>query len=562
MADSVTEAVTSAPAGEPGEVAARGKDALEKRPKDNRHTLHNGAPTPAVLPNDVLGFLEVAMPGTFPADAAGGTPVVTATQEANESVSVVSQITKEPTNAPKVVETQVTQKHTGETQETPVHKKAPVTKPDTSSVGLSPEVLNFLDLTLLGVAEPEMTEDGSQAAPATPDTPEPNVTTSYTVRDRVPQASSAASVEPKIADEVVVQDMAEEAATARQEIPPQITQPAVDVTVKVTPTTVKAEEEEAKAEVQKTEAAAEDGRVAAEVDLEEVSELAVEEVNMAQEVVYQEELAAVQTVPQAQEDVHKEKEAPKVEVEDIAPAKTAEPEEKPPVAVVEEPVTEVTESAAEVDKTAKEVTELAAEVEKPAKEVKETTAEVTTEPGAEVKEPAAAEVTESTAKPATEVTESAAEAKEPTTEVEEPATEAEEAAAVTITENASEPEKTQAEAVEEAAPTADADKAKKSPVAANTEWTEEQVKEWSKEGYVPMVKNMFLPSTMPVLPSPLFYIGVGALAILVFYLTESPIMALMTLVLVLVLILLARLFYLYRLHGRCAEESAGKKKSE
>ncbi|XP_019629768.1 PREDICTED: enolase-phosphatase E1-like isoform X3 [Branchiostoma belcheri] len=540
MADSVTEAVTSAPAGEPGEVAARGKDALEKRPKqDNRHTLHNGAPTPAVLPNDVLGFLEVAMPGTFPADAAGGTPVVTATQEANESVSVVSQITKEPTNAPKVVETQVTQKHTGETQETPVHKKAPVTKPDTSSVGLSPEVLNFLDLTLLGV-----------------------VTTSYTVRDRVPQASSAASVEPKIADEVVVQDMAEEAATARQEIPPQITQPAVDVTVKVTPTTVKAEEEEAKAEVQKTEAAAEDGRVAAEVDLEEVSELAVEEVNMAQEVVYQEELAAVQTVPQAQEDVHKEKEAPKVEVEDIAPAKTAEPEEKPPVAVVEEPVTEVTESAAEVDKTAKEVTELAAEVEKPAKEVKETTAEVTTEPGAEVKEPAAAEVTESTAKPATEVTESAAEAKEPTTEVEEPATEAEEAAAVTITENASEPEKTQAEAVEEAAPTADADKAKKSPVAANTEWTEEQVKEWSKEGYVPMVKNMFLPSTMPVLPSPLFYIGVGALAILVFYLTESPIMALMTLVLVLVLILLARLFYLYRLHGRCAEESAGKKKSE
>ncbi|XP_019629771.1 PREDICTED: enolase-phosphatase E1-like isoform X5 [Branchiostoma belcheri] len=482
MADSVTEAVTSAPAGEPGEVAARGKDALEKRPKqDNRHTLHNGAPTPAVLPNDVLGFLEVAMPGTFPADAAGGTPVVTATQEANESVSVVSQIT---------------------------------------------------------------------------------VTTSYTVRDRVPQASSAASVEPKIADEVVVQDMAEEAATARQEIPPQITQPAVDVTVKVTPTTVKAEEEEAKAEVQKTEAAAEDGRVAAEVDLEEVSELAVEEVNMAQEVVYQEELAAVQTVPQAQEDVHKEKEAPKVEVEDIAPAKTAEPEEKPPVAVVEEPVTEVTESAAEVDKTAKEVTELAAEVEKPAKEVKETTAEVTTEPGAEVKEPAAAEVTESTAKPATEVTESAAEAKEPTTEVEEPATEAEEAAAVTITENASEPEKTQAEAVEEAAPTADADKAKKSPVAANTEWTEEQVKEWSKEGYVPMVKNMFLPSTMPVLPSPLFYIGVGALAILVFYLTESPIMALMTLVLVLVLILLARLFYLYRLHGRCAEESAGKKKSE
>ncbi|XP_078690459.1 uncharacterized protein LOC144921389 isoform X6 [Branchiostoma floridae x Branchiostoma belcheri] len=519
MADSVTEAVTSAPAGEPGEVAARGKDALEKRPKqDNRHTLHNGAPTPAVLPNDVLAFLEVAMPGTFPADAAGGTPVVTATQETNESVSVVSQIT-----------------------ETPVHKKAPVTKPDTSSVGLSPEVLNFLDLTLLGV-----------------------VTTSYTVRDRVPQASSAASVEPKIADEVVVQDMAEEAATARQEIPPQITEPAVDVTEKVTPTD-QAEKEEAKAEEQNTEAAAEDGRAAAEeVDLEEVSELAVEEVSMAQEVVYQEELAAVQTVPEAQEDVHKEKEAPKAEVEDIAPAKTAEPAEKPsePVAVGEEPAAEVKEpvteeSAAEVGETAKEVTESAAEVEKPAREVKETAAEVkepaaevTTEPGADVKEPAAAEVTES-----------AAEIKEPTTEVKEPATEAEEAAAATITENASEPEKTQAE-VEEAAPTADADKDKKSPVAANTEWTEEQVKEWSKEGYVPMVKNMFLPSTMPVLPSPLFYIGVGALAILVFYLTESPIMALMTLVLVLVLILLARLFYLYRLHGRCAEESAGKKKSE
>ncbi|XP_078690460.1 uncharacterized protein LOC144921389 isoform X7 [Branchiostoma floridae x Branchiostoma belcheri] len=510
MADSVTEAVTSAPAGEPGEVAARGKDALEKRPK-------------------------------FPADAAGGTPVVTATQETNESVSVVSQITKEPTNAPKVVETQVTQKHTGEPQETPVHKKAPVTKPDTSSVGLSPEVLNFLDLTLLGV-----------------------VTTSYTVRDRVPQASSAASVEPKIADEVVVQDMAEEAATARQEIPPQITEPAVDVTEKVTPTD-QAEKEEAKAEEQNTEAAAEDGRAAAEeVDLEEVSELAVEEVSMAQEVVYQEELAAVQTVPEAQEDVHKEKEAPKAEVEDIAPAKTAEPAEKPsePVAVGEEPAAEVKEpvteeSAAEVGETAKEVTESAAEVEKPAREVKETAAEVkepaaevTTEPGADVKEPAAAEVTES-----------AAEIKEPTTEVKEPATEAEEAAAATITENASEPEKTQAE-VEEAAPTADADKDKKSPVAANTEWTEEQVKEWSKEGYVPMVKNMFLPSTMPVLPSPLFYIGVGALAILVFYLTESPIMALMTLVLVLVLILLARLFYLYRLHGRCAEESAGKKKSE
>ncbi|XP_078690456.1 uncharacterized protein LOC144921389 isoform X4 [Branchiostoma floridae x Branchiostoma belcheri] len=542
MADSVTEAVTSAPAGEPGEVAARGKDALEKRPKqDNRHTLHNGAPTPAVLPNDVLAFLEVAMPGTFPADAAGGTPVVTATQETNESVSVVSQIT-----------------------ETPVHKKAPVTKPDTSSVGLSPEVLNFLDLTLLGVAEPEMTQDGSQAAPVTSDSPEHHVTTSYTVRDRVPQASSAASVEPKIADEVVVQDMAEEAATARQEIPPQITEPAVDVTEKVTPTD-QAEKEEAKAEEQNTEAAAEDGRAAAEeVDLEEVSELAVEEVSMAQEVVYQEELAAVQTVPEAQEDVHKEKEAPKAEVEDIAPAKTAEPAEKPsePVAVGEEPAAEVKEpvteeSAAEVGETAKEVTESAAEVEKPAREVKETAAEVkepaaevTTEPGADVKEPAAAEVTES-----------AAEIKEPTTEVKEPATEAEEAAAATITENASEPEKTQAE-VEEAAPTADADKDKKSPVAANTEWTEEQVKEWSKEGYVPMVKNMFLPSTMPVLPSPLFYIGVGALAILVFYLTESPIMALMTLVLVLVLILLARLFYLYRLHGRCAEESAGKKKSE
>ncbi|CAH1270019.1 ZAN [Branchiostoma lanceolatum] len=562
MADSVTEAVAVAPAGEPGEVSAIGKkDARVKRPQENN--IHNGAPSPAVLPRDVLAFLEVAMPGTVPADAAGGAPVVTVVKDTNESAST-AKITKEPTHAPPppVVETQVTQKHSSEPQETPVHKKEPVRKPGISSVGLSPEVLSFLDLTLSGVAEPEIPKEGSQAAPVSPDSPEPHdVTTSYTVRDRVStKASSSTSVEQKIADEVVVQDIAEEAATA------------VDVTDKVAPAV-----QVAKTEVRKAEVVAE----VVQEDVATVSEVAVEEVNTAQEVVYQEGLAAVETVPKAeeiikvapaaqlvstsssavqvaktvcsqvvadpmiiqeedvvsevaveqvstaQEDthqeaavetvskakevVHAEKEAPKAEDEDIAPAKATEPEKKPPV--VEEPAAVATEPAT-----------------------------VATEPAAVATEPAAV------------ATEPAAVATEPAAEVEEPAKEE----AVTET---GEPGKT-AEEAEEAAPTADEDIEKKPAVAAKTEWTEEQVKEWSQEGYVPMVNNMFLPSTMRVLPSPLFYIGVGVLTALVFYLTESPIMALMTLVFILVLILLARLFYLYRLHVRCAEESAGQKKSE
>ncbi|CAH1270026.1 ZAN [Branchiostoma lanceolatum] len=533
MADSVTEAVAVAPAGEPGEVSAIGKkDARVKRPQ-------------------------------VPADAAGGAPVVTVVKDTNESAST-AKITKEPTHAPPppVVETQVTQKHSSEPQETPVHKKEPVRKPGISSVGLSPEVLSFLDLTLSGVAEPEIPKEGSQAAPVSPDSPEPHdVTTSYTVRDRVStKASSSTSVEQKIADEVVVQDIAEEAATA------------VDVTDKVAPAV-----QVAKTEVRKAEVVAE----VVQEDVATVSEVAVEEVNTAQEVVYQEGLAAVETVPKAeeiikvapaaqlvstsssavqvaktvcsqvvadpmiiqeedvvsevaveqvstaQEDthqeaavetvskakevVHAEKEAPKAEDEDIAPAKATEPEKKPPV--VEEPAAVATEPAT-----------------------------VATEPAAVATEPAAV------------ATEPAAVATEPAAEVEEPAKEE----AVTET---GEPGKT-AEEAEEAAPTADEDIEKKPAVAAKTEWTEEQVKEWSQEGYVPMVNNMFLPSTMRVLPSPLFYIGVGVLTALVFYLTESPIMALMTLVFILVLILLARLFYLYRLHVRCAEESAGQKKSE
>ncbi|XP_078607935.1 uncharacterized protein LOC144879922 isoform X7 [Branchiostoma floridae x Branchiostoma japonicum] len=593
MADSVTEAVTSAPAGKPGVLAARGKDALETRPKqDNRHALHNGAPMRAVLPHDVLAFLEVAMPGTIPADAAGGTPVMTVVQEANVQVPTVSQITKEPTHAP-VVETQVTQKQTGDSQETSVHKKVPAKKQDTSSVGLSPEVLSFLDITLYGV-----------------------------VTKRVTQATSPASVEPKITDEVVVQEIAEEAATARQEIPLQIPEPAAAGSDKVS-TTVQAEEmAEPTVEVDTAEVEV--------VDMEEVSEVAVENVNMAQDVVHQVQLAAVETIPEAQEGVHKEQEAPKAEVKDIAPTKMAEPGDKPalagePATKVEEPTTEGKEPATEVTESTAEIKESATDVKEPAKEAKESATEVTepatkvTEPATEVTEPAtevkesmtevdkpATEVEDSTGEvkvPATQVTESATEVTkpatetsvtevtepvtevtepekevtepvtevtepekevtEPVTEVTEPVTEAE-AVAVSdepITEDGKEPEKTP-EVAEETAPTAEEDKDKKAPIAANTEWTEEQVKEWSQQGYLPMVNNMFLPSTMPVLPSPLFYIGVGGLASLVFYLTESPIMALMTLVFVLVLILLARLFYLYRLHGQCAAESANKKKSE
>ncbi|XP_078607939.1 uncharacterized protein LOC144879922 isoform X11 [Branchiostoma floridae x Branchiostoma japonicum] len=536
MADSVTEAVTSAPAGKPGVLAARGKDALETRPKqDNRHALHNGAPMRAVLPHDVLAFLEVAMPGTIPADAAGGTPVMTVVQEANVQVPTVSQIT--------------------------------VTK-------------------------------------------------------RVTQATSPASVEPKITDEVVVQEIAEEAATARQEIPLQIPEPAAAGSDKVS-TTVQAEEmAEPTVEVDTAEVEV--------VDMEEVSEVAVENVNMAQDVVHQVQLAAVETIPEAQEGVHKEQEAPKAEVKDIAPTKMAEPGDKPalagePATKVEEPTTEGKEPATEVTESTAEIKESATDVKEPAKEAKESATEVTepatkvTEPATEVTEPAtevkesmtevdkpATEVEDSTGEvkvPATQVTESATEVTkpatetsvtevtepvtevtepekevtepvtevtepekevtEPVTEVTEPVTEAE-AVAVSdepITEDGKEPEKTP-EVAEETAPTAEEDKDKKAPIAANTEWTEEQVKEWSQQGYLPMVNNMFLPSTMPVLPSPLFYIGVGGLASLVFYLTESPIMALMTLVFVLVLILLARLFYLYRLHGQCAAESANKKKSE
>ncbi|XP_078607931.1 uncharacterized protein LOC144879922 isoform X5 [Branchiostoma floridae x Branchiostoma japonicum] len=617
MADSVTEAVTSAPAGKPGVLAARGKDALETRPKqDNRHALHNGAPMRAVLPHDVLAFLEVAMPGTIPADAAGGTPVMTVVQEANVQVPTVSQITKEPTHAP-VVETQVTQKQTGDSQETSVHKKVPAKKQDTSSVGLSPEVLSFLDITLYGVAEPEISEETSPEAPVTPDSPdEPHVT------KRVTQATSPASVEPKITDEVVVQEIAEEAATARQEIPLQIPEPAAAGSDKVS-TTVQAEEmAEPTVEVDTAEVEV--------VDMEEVSEVAVENVNMAQDVVHQVQLAAVETIPEAQEGVHKEQEAPKAEVKDIAPTKMAEPGDKPalagePATKVEEPTTEGKEPATEVTESTAEIKESATDVKEPAKEAKESATEVTepatkvTEPATEVTEPAtevkesmtevdkpATEVEDSTGEvkvPATQVTESATEVTkpatetsvtevtepvtevtepekevtepvtevtepekevtEPVTEVTEPVTEAE-AVAVSdepITEDGKEPEKTP-EVAEETAPTAEEDKDKKAPIAANTEWTEEQVKEWSQQGYLPMVNNMFLPSTMPVLPSPLFYIGVGGLASLVFYLTESPIMALMTLVFVLVLILLARLFYLYRLHGQCAAESANKKKSE
>ncbi|XP_035678947.1 retinitis pigmentosa 1-like 1 protein isoform X10 [Branchiostoma floridae] len=550
MADSMTEAVTSAPAGEPGVLAARGKDALETRPKqDNRHALHNGAPMRAVLPHDVLAFLEVAMPGTIPADAAGGTPVMTVVQEANVQVPTVSQIT--------------------------------VTK-------------------------------------------------------RVTQATSPASVEPKITDEVVVQEIAEEAATARQEIPLQIPEPAAAGSDKVS-TTVQAEETaEPTVEVDAAEVEV--------VDMEEVSEVAVEDVNMAQEVVHQVQLAAVETIPEAQEDEHKEQEAPKAEVEDIASTKRAEPEGKPalagePATKVEESTTQGKEPATEVTESTAEVKESASDVKKPAKEAKESATEVTepatevtepaaatevTEPAKEVKEPTkevkesmtevdkpatedstgevkvpATQVTESATEvtepvteksatkvtepvtevtepvtevtePVTEVTEPVTEVTEPVTEVTEPVTEVTEpvkeaeAVAVTdepVTEDGKEPEKAPEVAVE-AAPTAEEDRDKKAPVAANTEWTEEQVKEWSQQGYLPMVKNMFLPSTMPVLPSPLFYIGVGGLASLVFYLTESPIMALMTLVFVLVLILLARLFYLYRLHGQCAAESANKKKSE
>ncbi|XP_035678938.1 retinitis pigmentosa 1-like 1 protein isoform X2 [Branchiostoma floridae] len=666
MADSMTEAVTSAPAGEPGVLAARGKDALETRPKDNRHALHNGAPMRAVLPHDVLAFLEVAMPGTIPADAAGGTPVMTVVQEANVQVPTVSQITKEPTHAPEV-KTQVTQKQTGESQETSVHKKVPAKKQDTSSVGLSPEVLSFLDITLYGVAEPEISEESSPEAPVTPDSPdEPHVT------KRVTQATSPASVEPKqsssvenklamvngsctvatlspevmsyldmamaewITDEVVVQEIAEEAATARQEIPLQIPEPAAAGSDKVS-TTVQAEETaEPTVEVDAAEVEV--------VDMEEVSEVAVEDVNMAQEVVHQVQLAAVETIPEAQEDEHKEQEAPKAEVEDIASTKRAEPEGKPalagePATKVEESTTQGKEPATEVTESTAEVKESASDVKKPAKEAKESATEVTepatevtepaaatevTEPAKEVKEPTkevkesmtevdkpatedstgevkvpATQVTESATEvtepvteksatkvtepvtevtepvtevtePVTEVTEPVTEVTEPVTEVTEPVTEVTEpvkeaeAVAVTdepVTEDGKEPEKAPEVAVE-AAPTAEEDRDKKAPVAANTEWTEEQVKEWSQQGYLPMVKNMFLPSTMPVLPSPLFYIGVGGLASLVFYLTESPIMALMTLVFVLVLILLARLFYLYRLHGQCAAESANKKKSE
>ncbi|CAH1270028.1 ZAN [Branchiostoma lanceolatum] len=445
MADSVTEAVAVAPAGEPGEVSAIGKkDARVKRPQ-------------------------------VPADAAGGAPVVTVVKDTNESAS------------------------TAKITETPVHKKEPVRKPGISSVGLSPEVLSFLDLTLSGVAEPEIPKEGSQAAPVSPDSPEPHdVTTSYTVRDRVStKASSSTSVEQKIADEVVVQDIAEEAATA------------VDVTDKVAPAVQLVSTSSSAVQVAKTVCSqvVADPMIIQEEDV--VSEVAVEQVSTAQEDTHQE--AAVETVSKAKEVVHAEKEAPKAEDEDIAPAKATEPEKKPPV--VEEPAAVATEPAT-----------------------------VATEPAAVATEPAAV------------ATEPAAVATEPAAEVEEPAKEE----AVTET---GEPGKT-AEEAEEAAPTADEDIEKKPAVAAKTEWTEEQVKEWSQEGYVPMVNNMFLPSTMRVLPSPLFYIGVGVLTALVFYLTESPIMALMTLVFILVLILLARLFYLYRLHVRCAEESAGQKKSE
>ncbi|XP_066290342.1 neurofilament heavy polypeptide-like isoform X3 [Branchiostoma lanceolatum] len=567
MADSVTEAVAVAPAGEPGEVSAIGKkDVRVKRPQENN--IHIGAPTPAVLPRDVLAFLEVAMPGTVPADAAGGSPVVTVVKDTNESTST-AKITKEPTHTPPppVVETQVTQKHTSEPQEAAVHIKEPVTKPGISSVGLSPEVLSFLDLTLSGVAEPEIPEEASQAAPVTPDSREPHdVTTSYTVRDRVStQAPSSTSVEQKqIADEVVVQDIAEEAATA------------VDVTDKVAPAVQVAKTEVRKAEVV-AEVVQEDVATVSEVAVEEVntaqevetvpkaeeiikvapaaqlvstsssavqvaktvcsqvvadpiiqeedvvSEVAVEQVSTAQEDTHQE--AAVETVSKAKEVVHAEKEAPKAEDEDIAPAKATEPEKKPPV--VEEPAAVATEPATVATEPAAVATEPAA---------------VATEPAAVATEPAAV------------ATEPVAVATEPVAEVKEPAKEE----AVTET---GEPEKI-LEVAEEAAPAADEDKEKKPTVAAKTEWTEEQVKEWSQEGYVPMVNNMFLPSTMRVLPSPLFYIGVGVLTALVFYLTESPIMALMTLVFILVLILLARLFYLYRLHVWCAEESAGQKKSE
>ncbi|XP_066290350.1 enolase-phosphatase E1-like isoform X11 [Branchiostoma lanceolatum] len=482
MADSVTEAVAVAPAGEPGEVSAIGKkDVRVKRPQENN--IHIGAPTPAVLPRDVLAFLEVAMPGTVPADAAGGSPVVTVVKDTNESTST-AKIT---------------------------------------------------------------------------------VTTSYTVRDRVStQAPSSTSVEQKIADEVVVQDIAEEAATA------------VDVTDKVAPAVQVAKTEVRKAEVV-AEVVQEDVATVSEVAVEEVntaqevetvpkaeeiikvapaaqlvstsssavqvaktvcsqvvadpiiqeedvvSEVAVEQVSTAQEDTHQE--AAVETVSKAKEVVHAEKEAPKAEDEDIAPAKATEPEKKPPV--VEEPAAVATEPATVATEPAAVATEPAA---------------VATEPAAVATEPAAV------------ATEPVAVATEPVAEVKEPAKEE----AVTET---GEPEKI-LEVAEEAAPAADEDKEKKPTVAAKTEWTEEQVKEWSQEGYVPMVNNMFLPSTMRVLPSPLFYIGVGVLTALVFYLTESPIMALMTLVFILVLILLARLFYLYRLHVWCAEESAGQKKSE
>ncbi|XP_035678940.1 uncharacterized protein LOC118417477 isoform X4 [Branchiostoma floridae] len=643
MADSMTEAVTSAPAGEPGVLAARGKDALETRPKqDNRHALHNGAPMRAVLPHDVLAFLEVAMPGTIPADAAGGTPVMTVVQEANVQVPTVSQITKEPTHAPEV-KTQVTQKQTGESQETSVHKKVPAKKQDTSSVGLSPEVLSFLDITLYGVVTKRVTQATSPASvePKQSSSVENKlamVNGSCTVATLSPEVMSYLDMAMAewITDEVVVQEIAEEAATARQEIPLQIPEPAAAGSDKVS-TTVQAEETaEPTVEVDAAEVEV--------VDMEEVSEVAVEDVNMAQEVVHQVQLAAVETIPEAQEDEHKEQEAPKAEVEDIASTKRAEPEGKPalagePATKVEESTTQGKEPATEVTESTAEVKESASDVKKPAKEAKESATEVTepatevtepaaatevTEPAKEVKEPTkevkesmtevdkpatedstgevkvpATQVTESATEvtepvteksatkvtepvtevtepvtevtePVTEVTEPVTEVTEPVTEVTEPVTEVTEpvkeaeAVAVTdepVTEDGKEPEKAPEVAVE-AAPTAEEDRDKKAPVAANTEWTEEQVKEWSQQGYLPMVKNMFLPSTMPVLPSPLFYIGVGGLASLVFYLTESPIMALMTLVFVLVLILLARLFYLYRLHGQCAAESANKKKSE
>eukprot|EP00058_Branchiostoma_floridae_P026822 XP_002612313.1 hypothetical protein BRAFLDRAFT_80071 [Branchiostoma floridae] len=623
MADSMTEAVTSAPAGEPGVLAARGKDALETRPKqDNRHALHNGAPMRAVLPHDVLAFLEVAMPGTIPADAAGGTPVMTVVQEANVQVPTVSQIT--------VIQCFVV------TFYLPFLSYIPSFLPSflpASMFMTPPSFVSFANFLIRAFPQKEPTH-----------APEVKTQQSSSVENKLAMVNGSctvATLSPEvmsyldmamaewITDEVVVQEIAEEAATARQEIPLQIPEPAAAGSDKVS-TTVQAEETaEPTVEVDAAEVEV--------VDMEEVSEVAVEDVNMAQEVVHQVQLAAVETIPEAQEDEHKEQEAPKAEVEDIASTKRAEPEGKPalagePATKVEESTTQGKEPATEVTESTAEVKESASDVKKPAKEAKESATEVTepatevtepaaatevTEPAKEVKEPTkevkesmtevdkpatedstgevkvpATQVTESATEvtepvteksatkvtepvtevtePVTEVTEPVTEVTEPVTEVTEPVTEVTEpvkeaeAVAVTdepVTEDGKEPEKAPEVAVE-AAPTAEEDRDKKAPVAANTEWTEEQVKEWSQQGYLPMVKNMFLPSTMPVLPSPLFYIGVGGLASLVFYLTESPIMALMTLVFVLVLILLARLFYLYRLHGQCAAESANKKKSE